>query len=446
MSDYLSLAEKVLRWSRIRGAGHAEVYIENGEEFSVHVRNGSIESLKQSSFKGLGLRVFLGNKTGFSFTTDFSKPALESTIDSACSLADLSDADENNVLPRAVLSPCDDLELFDPHVQDMSPDQKILLAKSLEQKVYEKDARITHTEGAGFTNTTSSIHVLNSKGSSGSYSMTLSGISVSPVAAWGGVRTNETWYSYSRFFDKLDSTDKIAAIAVERTVRLLGARKIQTTQADVIFEPPCGVTFLSSFFSLINGDNVNRELSFLKDEIEKQIAPDFLTIIDDGSLRGKLGSRPFDGEGVPTSRQVIVENGVLKKFMYDTKAALRAGTESTGHAHRRYDSEITIGVNNLFIEKGTQTPEEIIQKTGRGLLITKLMGFGFDPVSGVFSYGASGLWIDNGSPVYPVHEVVVASNMKDMLKNIMSVGNDLEFRGPMACPTLKIADMTISGN
>ncbi|MBL7993838.1 TldD/PmbA family protein [bacterium] len=435
-----------MRWSRIRGASHTEVYIENGEEFSVHVRNGSIESLKQSSFKGLGLRVFLGNKTGFSFTTDFSKPAIESIIDAACSLADLSDADEHNVLPRAVLSRYVDLELFDSQVEDMGPDEKILLAKSLEQKVSEKDSRITHTEGAGFTNTTSYIHILNSRGSLGSYSMTLSGMSVSPVAEWNGARTNETWYSYDRFFDKLDSPDKIAAVAAERTVRLLGARKIQTTQSDVILEPSCGVTFLSSFFSLINGDHVNRELSFLKDEIGKQIASDFLTIIDDGSLRGKLGSRPFDGEGVPTSRQVIVENGVLKKFLYDTKAALTAGTESTGHAHRRYDSEITIGANNLFVEKGTETPEEIIQKTGRGLLITKLMGFGFDPVSGVFSYGASGLWIDHGSPVYPVHEVVVASNMKDMLKNIISVGNDLEFRGPLACPTLKIADMTISGN
>ncbi|MBL7960826.1 TldD/PmbA family protein [bacterium] len=435
-----------MRWSRIRGANDAEVYVENGEEFSVHVRNGSIESLKQSSFQGLGLRVFLGNKTGFSFTTDFSKPALESIIDSACAWAYLSDADENNVLPNAVLSQSDDLGLFDSHVQDVSPDTKIILAKSLEKKASERDSRITHTEGASFTNTTSFIHILNSKGSSGSYATTLSGMSVSPVAEWAGIRTNETWYSYDRFFDKLDSPDNIAAIAVERTVRLLGARKIQTTRADVILEPSCGVTFLSSFFSVINGDHVNRELSFLRDDIEKKIAPDFLTIIDDGSLRGKLGSRPFDGEGVLTSRQVVVENGILKKFLYDTKAALRAGTVSTGHAHRRYDSEITIGAHNLFVEKGNQTSEEIIQKTERGLLITKLMGFGFDPVSGVFSYGASGLWIDHGSPVYPVHEIVVASNMKDMLKNILSVGNDLEFRGPVACPTLKIADMTISGN
>lgn len=446
MSDYLSLAESVVKLCRSRGASEAEVYIENGEEFSVNVRNGSIESLKESTFKGLGLRLFLENKTGFSYTTDFSAPVIESIIQTALHLAKLSDSDEHNVLPEIVPSVYPDLDLFDPHLQKISTEEKIAAAQSLEIKVFEKDPRIIHTEGAGFSSASSTIHFFNSKGGSGSYSSTVSGMFVSPVAETRGTRTNDSWYSYSRFFDELDSPDQVAATAVERVVRLLSARKIQTTKADVIFEPSCGVTFLSSFFSLINGDHVNRGLSLLKDNLGEKIAPDFVTIVDDGKLRRKLGSRPFDGEGTVTSRQVVVEKGVLKSFLYDTKAALTAGVVSTGNAHRSYDSEITIGANNFFMEKGDYSPHKIIADTARGLLVTQLMGFGFDPVSGMFSYGAAGLWIENGVLTYPVHEVVIASNIKDMLMNIQAVGNDLVFRGSIACPTLKISGLTIGGN
>ena len=446
MNDYFPLAETAVNRCRTKGATDAEVYIEHGDDFSVFVCEGSIESLKQSAFKGLGLRVFLGDKSGFAFTNDFSKPSIESIVDAAFHFSQLSDVDVCNKLPAKVPDRYSDLELFDPCLQNISAEDKIALTRSLEAMALAKDRRIIRTEGAGFFSSSSTIHFVSSKGSHGSYPATLAGISVSPVAESNGDRISESWYSYDRFFDKVETPDQVAAIAVKRTLRLIGARKIRTTKADIILEPSCGISFLSSFFSLINGDNVNRGLSVLRNDLGKQIAPDFVTIVDDGQLRGRIGSRPFDGEGIATARHVVVEKGVMKKFLYDTKAGLRAGVESTGHARRRYDSDITIGSNNFFVAAGLSSPEEIIKKTDRGLWVTKLMGFGFDPVSGMFSYGAAGVWIEQGYLAYPVHEVVIASDIKHMLANIQEVGNDLRFRGPVACPTLKISDVTIAGS
>lgn len=445
-NDYLSLAESAVTRSIKRGADQADVYFQFGEEFSVEFRGGSIESLKKSFFKGLGLRVFVGKKTGFTYSTDLSPTVIESLIGTALNLAKLSDPDEGNILPVSVTQGFLDLGLFDAGLRGIGMDQKISLAQTLEKKALALDPRITHTDGAGVTSFSSTICYHNSSHSSGSYASTMAGLYVLPVAQAGGIRNGGNWHSFDRFFDRLESVDHVAMRAVDRAVHLLGARKIKTTKADVILDPASGVTFLSSFFSLVDGDRVNRGLTFLKNDLGKKIAPDFVSITDDGLLIGKMGSRPFDGEGVPTSRIAVVENGLLKNFLYDTKAAQRAGTISTGHAHRSYDSEITIGPNNFFMEKGNTPPETMIKETSKGLLVTKLMGFGFEPVTGTFSFGAAGIWIENGELAYPVHEVVIASNMRDMLMNIQSVGNDLEFRSSIACPTLKISDITIGGN
>lgn len=445
-NDYLSLAESAVTRSIKRGADQAEVYLQHGEEFSVEVRSGSIESLKKSFFKGLGLRVITGKRTGFSYSTDLSPAAINSIIDTALYLAKLSDPDDGNILPVSILRGLPDLGLYDHGLQDVGMDRKITLARSLEKKVLALDSRITHTDGAGFTSRISTICYYNSNHNSGSYASTLSGMYVSPVAQAGGAKNGGYWQSFDRFFDRLESADQVAERAVHRAVHLLYAKKIKTTKADVIIDPFCGITLLASFFSLMDGDRVNRGLSFLKNDLGKKIAPDFISITDDGLLKGRLGSRPFDDEGITTAKMPVVENGVLKNFLYDSKAAQRTGKISTGHAHRTYDSEITIGPNNFFIEKGNTSPDMMIRETRKGLLVTKLMGFGFDPVTGTFSYGAAGIWIENGELTYPVHEVVIASHMRDMLMNIQSVGNDLEFRGPIACPTLKISDIAIGGD
>ena len=445
-NEYLSLTESAVMHSVQRGADEAEVYLQHGEEFSVEIRGGSIASLKKSLFKGLGLRVFVGKRVGFSYSTDLSAAAIDSVIDAALRLAKLSDPDDGNVLPVTFLSSSADLDLYDPGLQDIGTDQKISLARSLEKKTLALDSRITHTDGAGFTSTATTICYSNSRDRSGSYASTLAGLYVSPVAQAGGLRNGGNWQSFDRFFNRLESLDHVAARAAYRAAHLLGARKIKTTTADVILDPSCGITFLSSFFSLIDGDRVNRGLSFLKEDLGSRIAPDFVSITDDGLLCSKIGSRPFDDEGVPVKKIDLVKGGVLNRFLYDTKSAQRAGKISTGHAHRSYDSEITIGPNNFFIENGNTSPDTMIKETAKGLFVTRLMGFGFDPVSGMFSYGAAGIWIENGEMTYPVHEVVIASNMRDMLMNIQSVGNDLEFRGPIACPTLKISDITVGGS
>lgn len=446
MNDHASLAESALQRCIRKGATDAEIYVQHGDTFFVTILNREIEKISQSSFTGLGIRAFIGQQIGFASINDLSVSSVDAAVDASVRLAKISDKDDANILPEIIPNKFHDLNLFDPQLQTISAEAKIALARSAEKKSFEMDNRIRSCDGAGFSSHSITTEIYQSNGSSASYSETLAGFYVSPVAEASGSRVSDGWHSFDRFFQKLDFPEAVSAKAVARAVRLLGAKKIKTTRADIILDPGCGVTFLSDFFSLIHGDHVNRGLSFLHNDLGKKIAPDCVSIVDDGAMIGRIGSRPFDGEGIAAIRNTVVEKGVLKTFLYDTKAARRAHTTSTGNAQRSYDSEITIGPTNFFLEPGNTSPEQMIRETGRGLWVTKLMGFGFDPTTGQFSYGCSGLWIENGEAAYPVHEAVIAANMRDMLRGIQSVGNDLEFRGVIACPTLKIAGVTIGGN
>ncbi len=445
MNDHSYLAETTLRRCLRKGASHAEVFLQSGRTFSVDIFNQNIERLSFSDFTGIGLRTFIGSRVGMASGTDLSVSSLDTLIDAAIRMAKITAKDDGNRLPDLQSVNRAELEIFDPQTESLSAEKGIDVARSAEKRLFELDERIRSSDGAVFFSKTITTEIYNSTGLSGAYPATIAGLHVSPVGELEEVRSSLSRYSYDRFFSRLPSPERLAEEAVTRTVRLLGARKIATTRADLILDPSCGVVFLSDFFSLIHGDHVNRGSSCLKNDLGVTIAPEYLSITDDGTLRGRTGSRPFDDEGVPSERIAVVENGVLKRFLYDTKAARTAGTDSTGHAHRRHDSEITIGPNNFYIENGSVSPDNIISETRRGLYVLKLLGFDFDSNTGRFSYGASGVWVESGQMVFPVHEVVITANMKDMLGRIVSVGNDLEFRGHLACPTLRIADITIGG-
>lgn len=444
--DYLAFAKDIVAASQRKGAGQTEVYIETGEEFSATARNGKIESLKQASARGLGLRVFYKKRFGHSFTNDFSPSAVQSLIVSTLELAKASVEDPCNSIPSPDEPATDNLGIVDATLDQFTSDQKIESAIKLDQLIFGMNPRIIKNEGASVSTGIGETFLANSNGFANSYRQSSVGFSVSPVAQDGQSMYNGNWYSYARKLSDVESIETVARTAVDRTVRMLGARKIPTTRVPVIFDPMAAITFLSSFFKVIDGDRVNRGLSCLSNQLHKKIAADSLTIVDDGLAKGLLGTRPFDGEGVTPKRTVIVDRGYLRSFVYDHKAAEKASTLSTGHAHRDFTTTPAIGPNNMYVAAGEISPESILRDTPKGLLVTGLMGFGFDPVVGTFSFGAEGLWIENGETVYPVHEIVVSSTIQEMLNGITAIGNDLRFRGAFSSPTLQFESMTISGN
>jgi PmbA protein len=249
----------------------------------------------------------------------------------------------------------------------------------------------------------------------------------------------------SRKFTQLEAPEVIGTTAAKRALRRLGARKVSTQEAPVVFDPDVAASLLRTLAGAVSGTSIYRGASFLLNRMGQEVAADTVTIIDDGTIPGALGSRPFDGEGVPTRRTVVVEHGVLQSYLLDTYCGRRLGLTSTGNAARDA-AGISVGSSNFYLVPGTYTPAEIIGSVKSGLYLTELIGFGVNMVTGDYSRGAVGLWIDNGELAYPVEEITIAGNLHEMLRNIEMVGDDLKFRGRTAAPTLKIGRMTIAGN
>jgi PmbA protein len=253
------------------------------------------------------------------------------------------------------------------------------------------------------------------------------------------------WFSSARHVSQLESPGDIGRKAAERVIRRLGSRKIPTQKAPIVFEPRVARSLLGHIFDAINGDAIYRRASFLLDRLGEQVAARHVNVVDDATIPGLFGSSPYDDEGVPSRRTVVIENGVLKSYFLNSYTARKLGMRTTGHASRGITGNASIGHGNLYMEKGKLTVQELFRQTGSGLYVTELMGFGVNAVTGDYSRGASGLWIENGELAYPVSEVTIAGNLKDMLMNIEAVADDLEFRGSVACPTLVVGGMTISG-
>jgi PmbA protein len=253
------------------------------------------------------------------------------------------------------------------------------------------------------------------------------------------------WYSVARSIKLLENPEEIGKVAAQRALRRLGARKAKTSKVPIIFDPLVARALLESIADAVNGDSIYRGASFLAGKLGEKIAGDNVTIVDDGTTRGGFGSSPFDGEGIPTRRTVIIENGQLKSYLLNTYTAKKLKLATTGNASRGLAGTPGIGVGNFFLEPGTRDPKQMIADIPDGLYVTEFLGFGVNLVTGDFSRGASGLWISKGEFAYPVEEITVAGNLKDMLFNISEIGSDLEFRGAVACPTLRIDGLTVAG-
>jgi PmbA protein len=265
------------------------------------------------------------------------------------------------------------------------------------------------------------------------------------VASDAGQLQTGHWVDHKRFARDLEAAEAIGDKAARRAVRMLGARKVKTARVPVVFDPFMAAAFIGSLSGAVAGDQVHKKASFLADKLGERIAPESVTLVDDGLLPRGLGTSPFDGEGVACRRTAIVERGVLRSYLYDCATARKARWHSTGNAARSYANLPSIGLNNLYLERGERTPEQILSTVRSGLYVTAVLGRGADPVTGDYSVGANGLWIENGELAFPVQEVTVAGNVLEMLRAIDAVGSDLEFRGSVASPTLRIAEATVSG-
>lgn len=442
--DYKSLAEKLVKKSLKKGADSAEVYLEQNRELSIEVRNGDVETVEETSSHGIGFRVFVKGKMAFSSCNDFSESALDDAIESAIGFAKITTPDENNILPdNKEVTEIQDL--FDPQIQEVAMDRKIEMAKEVEAMAME-DSRITKSAGSGFFEGESEIFLANSNGLLKSYKSSACSFGVSVVAEKGDQKSSGGEYCTRRFFSDLKSSRKIAEKAARDAYEMLDPRTIKTQRAAVIFDPDVAYSLLGGILGAINGERVLQGASFLADKMEKQIANELLTIIDDGTRPKGLASKPFDGEGVPTQRRVIVERGVLKGFLYNTIVAKRAGVTSTGNASRGGFSSLPgIGPHAFYVAAGNTAPEDIIRATKKGLLLKGVTGYGINSVSGNFSGGASGFWIENGRIAFPVKGLTIASTADDMLNGIDLLGNDLDLSRTMTAPTFRIKSMQIGG-
>jgi PmbA protein len=441
------LAGDVVKRALNAGASDAECTISEGDEFSANVRMRELENLKEAGSRGAGLRILIGTKTGASYTSDLSPEGIEHLVKSAIELADITTEDPHAGLPEPEeLGAIEgDLQLYSPDVEQLETAFKIETARRAEEAALSADPRISNSEGASFDTHVGRHIFANSRGFAGEYRATYCSLSAIPVARDGDSMERDYWYTIARGFAALEAPEDVGRTAAHRALRRLHAVKVDTQKVPVVFEPRTARTLLDNLFEAVHGMSIYRHESFLAGKLGQKVANENVTVADDGTVPGLFGTSPFDDEGVPSRRTMVIERGVLKNYLLNTYAARKLGMKTTGNAARGLTGNAGIGRGNFYMEKGAQSPEQIIAGIPNGFYVTELMGFGVNIVTGDYSRGAAGMWIRNGELAFPVSEVTVAGNLKDMLLGLEAVGSDLEFRGSVAAPTLKIGEMTVGG-
>jgi len=444
--DQRDLAAELLKAARAAGADAADMIVSEGTEFSVTVRKGEIETLTEAGSKALGLRVFVGKRTASTYTSDFSWPTLLRLTEEAVGMARATSEDAAAGLPDETFPPEPiELGLFDPSPLELPPAERIDRAKRAEAAALAVPG-IDNSQGASWGSGEGSLLLANTNGFMGGYRSSSVSLSAVPQAERDGQMERDHWYTTGRGLGDLETPEDVGRKAAERTLRRLGARQVKTAEVPVIFDPETAGEILGALFAAISGYAVFRNATFLKDQLGRDVASPLVTLVDDGRRVRGLGSRPFDGEGQPTRRNQPIEQGVLRYWLCDAYSGRKIGAKPTGTARRGVGGGPGVGASNLYFEPGTTTPEAIIASTERGLYVTDLIGSGVNVVTGDYSQGAVGHWIENGRLTHPVHEVTIAGNLREMLKDVDAVGNDLVFRGSSASPTIRIKRMTVSGS
>ena len=440
--------QDLLQTARSRGATGGDALLVDSTSFDTQVRLGDVETVQNSHQKRLGLRLFFGQRSATTSTSDFSPASLRQLLDDTCVLAQAMADDEHAGLPDAdeAATSVPDLGLCDESLQQLPPAERIAMARQAEKAALDYDSRITNSEGGSYDSSQGEVTYVNSHGFVGQYSASLASMSVSSIASDASGMQSGSWFTAGRRLESLEAPDTLGREAARRTLRRLGARRVPTQKVPVVFEASIAAGLLNHLFSAVSGSAIYRAASFLTDSIGEKIAPDTVTVFDDGTLPGAPGSKPFDGEGLPTRRTAVVENGVLLTYLLDTYTGRKLGMRSTGNAARSAGDAPSVSPTNFFLVPGEATPEEIIASVPSGLYVTGLIGFGVNPVTGDYSRGASGLWIEGGELTYAVEEITIAGNLRQMLADIEMIGNDLDRRRRVMAPTLKIREMTIAGS
>ncbi|HEX4068011.1 MAG TPA: metallopeptidase TldD-related protein [Acidobacteriaceae bacterium] len=452
LTDLQPLAAEIVARALRAGATDAEVTIREGDEFSTTLRMGEVETLKESGSRGVGLRVLVEAENGYRMastsSSDLTPEGIEHLVRGAVQLAQVTSVDPFAGLAEPVEfgQLGGELELFHEDVYSLPTEERIAWARRAEAAAMAVDTRLVNSDGASFDAATGRRIFANSRGFVGEYRSSYCSIAVSPIAQGAnGEMQRDYWWSQARAFRDLDQPEEVGREAARRTLRMLDARRVATQQAPVIFAPEVARGLVGAVFDAASGDAIYRQASIFAGKLGEAVAAESVTVVDDGTIPGGFGTSPFDAEGLPSRRTVIVERGVLRNYILNTYTGRKLSMKSTGNAGRGLAGNPYVDSGNLFLEAGMQGAAEILRDVPQGLYVTRLMGQGVNLVTGDYSRGAAGLWIENGELAYPVHEITIAGNLKDMLRNIAAVGSDLVFRGATAAPTLRVDGMTIAG-
>ena len=437
LDEIKQMSEDVLKVAKTHGASAAEAELSLSTGQSVSVRMGQTENIEYNRDKGMSVTVYFGQQKGHASTSDLSPQALKDTVAAACNIAKYTAKDEFCGLADADLMATDIPDLDLHHPWTISVDEAIAIAKECETAALNVDSRITNSEGASVSTSTGYFAYSNSHGFTGGYPSSRHGISCSVIAESEVNMQRDYWYSTARAAEDLQAAVEIGKIAGERTVRRLNAKKIKTCQVPVLFEAPLASGLISSLVSAISGGNLYRKSSFLLDSLGKQVASPLLNIYEEPHLKKGLASSPFDNEGVATHPRQLVKDGVLQGYMLSSYSARKLGLKTTGNAG---------GNHNLIVQSGAQDFAGLLKQMGTGLLVTELLGSGINMVTGDYSRGAAGFWVENGVIVHPVEEITIAGNMADMFKTIVAIGNDVLVQGSKQVGSILIERMTVASD
>lgn len=431
-----NIAQDMLDYAKKRGASAASVEVSEGFGQSVTVRQGEVETIEYNRDKGLGITAYIGQKHGNASTSDFSSQAVRDTVDAALSIARYTAEDDCAGLPDAgmLAHSFPDLDLY--HPWDLPVEAAIDLAQECEQAALQRDARIHNSEGATVSVHEAQFIYANSLGFMGGYPTSRHSMSCAVIAGRDDAMERDYWYSVARDARDILRAEEVGRIAAERTVRRLNARQIATMQVPVLFEAPVASGLLGHFVGAVSGGSLYRKSSFLLDRLDQPVFASHINIEDIPDIRKGLGSGPFDAEGVRVQSRRIVEDGVLRGYFLSSYSARKLGLATTGNAG---------GNHNLILRSGKLDFAGLLKKMERGLVVTELLGQGVNHVTGDYSRGAAGFWVEQGVIQYPVHEITIAGNLKDMYRNIIAVGNDVLVQGSKQCGSILVDGMTVAG-